>query len=264
MPFAPVALSTGPSNVEYLVAGTGPGVVLVHGTFAHAEANWTESIAELSDRFTVVAPNYAGSGATTAPDTVTVDDLAAQVLAAADHAGLTTFRLAGHSLGAVTAATLAARHPDRVESLVLHAPWAVTGTRGKAVFDLWQHLLRTDIAALARLLPLTVLRPETLAGWSTEVFEQTVAAFTDLLDPRKAVQIAADRSADIRDLLPRITARTLVLGSAYDQVVPIAEQREVADAIPAAEYLEFEAGHALPLEDGAGFVKAIAAFFDRD
>ncbi|GAB2559765.1 alpha/beta fold hydrolase [Nocardia heshunensis] len=263
MPFAPVALSHGPSTVEYLVTGTGPGVVLVHGTFAHAEANWAESIAELSDRYTVVAPNYAGSGATTAPDVVTVDDLAAQVLAAADHAGLTAFRLAGHSLGAVTAAALAARHPDRVESLVLHAPWSVTGTRAAAVFDLWQHLLRNDPAALARLLPLTVLRPETLAAWSAEDFEQTVAAFTDLLDPGKAVQIAADRSADIRDLLPRIAARTLVLGSAYDQVVPIAEQREVADAVPAAEYLEFEAGHALPLEDGPGFTKAIAAFFDR-
>ncbi|MFE3188870.1 alpha/beta fold hydrolase [Nocardia sp. NPDC059240] len=264
MPFAPVTLSNGPSTVEYLVTGTGPGVVLVHGTFAHAEANWAELTAELSERFTVVAPNYAGAGATTAPDAVTVDDLAAQVLAAADHAGLTTFQLAGHSLGAVTAATLAARHPDRVESLVLHAPWAVTGTRAAALFDLWQHLLRTDLDALARLLPLTVLRPETLSGWSTEVFEQTVAAFAGLLDPRQAVQVAADRSVDIRDLLPRIAARTLVLGSAYDQVVPIAEQREVADVIPAAEYLEFEAGHALPLEDGAGFTKAIAAFFDRN
>ncbi|GAB0105597.1 3-oxoadipate enol-lactonase [Nocardia sp. JMUB6875] len=263
MPFAPVTLSNGPSSVEYLVAGTGPGVVLVHGTFAHAEANWAESIALLSDRYTVVAPNLAGSGATTGPDEVSVEDLADQVLAAADHAGLTTFHLAGHSLGAVAAAALAARHPDRVNALVLHAPWAATGTRAAAQFDLWQHLLRTDQDALARLLPLTVLKPETLALWGADEFEQTVAAFAGLIRPAHAVQVAADRSADIRDLLPRIGSATLVLASAQDQIVPIAEQREVAHAIPAAECLEFDAGHALPLEDGPGFAKAITEFFDR-
>ncbi|MEC3913444.1 alpha/beta fold hydrolase [Nocardia sp. CDC160] len=263
MPFAPVTLTNGPSTVEYLVTGSGPGVVLVHGTFANAEANWAELMAELGERYTVVAPNYAGSGATAAPDTVTVDDLAAQVLAAADHAGLTSFHLAGHSLGAVAAAALAARHPERVNSLVLHAPWAATGIRAAAQFELWQHLLRTDPAALARLLPLTVLKPETVASWSAADFEDTVAAFAGLLAPSHAVQVAADRDADIRDLLPRITSATLVLASAQDQIVPIAEQREVAHAIPAAEYLEFDAGHALPLEDGPAFAKAITEFFDR-
>lgn len=264
MPFAPVTLTHGPGSVEYLVAGTGPGVVLVHGTFADAEANWAETIAELSDRYTVVAPNLAGSGATTGPDEVTVEDLAAQILAAADHAGLDTFYLAGHSLGAVAAAALAARHPDRVNALALHAPWAVTGTRAAALFDLWQYLLLTDRDALARLLPLTVLAPATLARWSAADFERTVAAFAALIAPCHSVQVAADAAVDIRELLPRIASATLVLASAQDQIVPIAEQREVAHAIPAAEYLEFDAGHALPLEDGPGFTKAISEFFDRN
>ncbi|AYF73430.1 alpha/beta hydrolase [Nocardia yunnanensis] len=263
MPFAPVTLSHGPSQVEYLIAGSGPGVVLVHGTFTNAEANWGELMGELAGRYTVVAPNYAGSGATTAPEVVSVDEMAEQVLAAADHAGVGRFQLAGHSLGAVIAATIAARHPDRVDSLVLHAPWVATGNRGAALFDLWRHLLETDPGALARLLPLTVLRTETVDAWNAAEFEQTVAAFAGLLDPRHVVQLAADRTADIRELLPRIVARTLVLASAYDQIVPIDEQREVADAIADAEYLEFAAGHALPLEDGPGFAKAITEFLDR-
>lgn len=263
MPFAPATLTHGPSTVEYLTAGTGPGVVLVHGTFATAEANWAPLIESLADRFTVVAPNLAGSGATTHPETVTVDDMATQVLAAADHAGLNRFQIVGHSLGAVVAATVAARHPDRVTGMVLHAPWATTNARGVALFELWETLLRTDPRRLATLLPLSVLRPETTAAWTDAEFADCVATFASLLDVRQTVQLAADRETDVRDLLPRISAPTLVLASGQDQVVDVAGQREVARVIPAAEYREFDAGHALPFEDGPGFAAAITAFLDR-
>lgn len=263
MPFAPAVLSQGSSSVEYLVTGAGPGAVLVHGTFAHAEANWAAVTEAIADRYTVVAPNLAGSGATTHPDVVTVDDMAAQVLAAADHAGLETFQVVGHSLGAVVAATLAAHHPDRVDGLVLHAPWVTTDARGAALFDLWDSLLRTDPTLLAQLLPLTVLRPEVTAAWSEAEFADCVAVFAGLLDIRHTVQLAADRHTDLRDLLPRISAPTLVLASGQDQVVDIAAQRAVALAIPAADYREFDAGHALPVEDCAGFTRAISEFLDR-
>jgi len=263
MPYAPVTLSNGKSVVEYLITGTGPAVVLVHGTFATNEGNFEPLIAELSDRYTVVAPNYAGSGGTTGPDRVSVDDLADQIVAAADHAGLGAFHLAGHSLGAVTAADLAARYPHRVDSLVLHAPWAATDARGRAQFDLWNELLRIDRRLLARLIPLTALRPEVTSAWTAAEFGTTVDYFEGILDPRQSVQVDADRAVDIRNLLPRITAPTLVLASTQDQIVPIADQREVAKAIPDAEIREFDAGHGLPVEDGPGFVEAVAEFFDR-
>lgn len=263
MPFAPVTLSNGESTVEYLVTGSGPALVLVHGTFATNEVNYEALIGALADRYTVVAPNYAGSGATTNPDRVSVDDLADQIVAAADHAGVGTFGLAGHSLGAVTAANVAARYPDRVDSLVLHAPWAVTDNRGRAQFDLWNDLLHSDRRSLAQLLTLTAFRPEVTSAWTTDEYQATVDFFESVLDPRKSVQVEADRAVDIRDLLPRITAPTLVLASTQDQIVPIADQREVAKTIPNAEIREFEAGHGLPAEDGPGFVKAIAEFFDR-
>ncbi|MBU3060098.1 alpha/beta hydrolase [Nocardia sp. NEAU-G5] len=263
MPFAPVTLSNGESNVEYLVTGTGPAVVMVHGTFATNEGNYEPLIAELADRFTVIAPNYAGSGATTAPDRVNVDDLADQVLAAAAHAGAETFHLAGHSLGAVTAANLAARYPDRVDSLVLHAPWAATDERGRTQFDLWNSLLRTDKRLLAQLITLTALRPEVTSAWTAEEYAANIDYFTSIIEPAQSVQVAVDREVDIRALLPLITAPTLVLASGQDQIVPIADQREVAQAISGAEYREFDAGHGLPAEDGPGFVEAIAGFFDR-
>lgn len=112
MPTSRVRISDGEAVVHYDLTGDGPGVVLVHGTAASRE-QWSPLTAELAGRFTVVAPDYSGSGATTDHGgPVTLADLADEVLAAANAAGLDTFHLVGHSLGAVVAARLAALRPS--------------------------------------------------------------------------------------------------------------------------------------------------------
>lgn len=68
---------------------------------------------------------------------LTVDDLAAQVIDSAEAAGAGPIHLVGQSLGAVVAATVAARRPDLVAALVLVSGWNVTDPRGHAMFDLW-------------------------------------------------------------------------------------------------------------------------------
>ncbi|MDI2129552.1 alpha/beta fold hydrolase [Yinghuangia seranimata] len=258
----PVALAHGPAEVEYFVSGTGPGLVLVHGTFADALGNWQPLIDAVADRYTVVAVNLVGSGGSTGPETVSADDLAGLVAAAAEHAGLDTYHLVGHSLGAVTAAALAARHPRRVRSLALHAPWARTDARGRYQFALWERLLREDPARLGELLQLTAFRPEATAGADNEDVAASVQGLAGMVSVRHVPQLRADRDADLRDRLPHVTAPTLVLVSGRDQIVPPADQRAVAAAIPGAALEEFDAGHALPFEDGDGFVKAVTAFLD--
>lgn len=263
MPITPIMLTHGPSDVEYHVTGSGPGLVLVHGTFANAHANWQPLIDEVADRYTIVAVNLPGSGASTGPGEVTVDDLARQVAAAAEHAGLETYHLVGHSLGAVTAATVAARHPQLVQSLVLHAPWTVTDARSRHQFELWHRLLGTDRELLAHLLQLTAFRPQATAGASDTDIAASVQGFLGMLAPGHASQLEADRTVDLRDLLPHIQAPSLVLVSTEDQIVRPADQHEVAHRIPGARTLEFGAGHALPFEDSTAFVKAIAEFLDQ-
>ncbi|WP_353074163.1 alpha/beta fold hydrolase [Amycolatopsis carbonis] len=102
------------------------------------------------ESFTVVAPDFSGSGSTVDHGgPVSIADLAAEALAAADDAGLTTFHVAGHSLGAVVAAHLAGTHPARVRSAVLHAAWPKTDPRQDAEFRYWLALLDhgTDVFA---------------------------------------------------------------------------------------------------------------------
>lgn len=262
MPTASVSLRHGPSEVEYHLAGTGPGVLLVHGTFGNAGPYWTPLTTRLADRYTVVSVNLAGSGATTHPDPVTVEDLAAQAAAAAAAAGLDDYHVIGHSLGAVIGAVLSARHRDRVRSLLLHAPWAVTDSRGRLQFDLWERLLGSDRHALAQLLQLTAVHMDNTGKLSDATVTDSVQGFADLVEPGHAVQLRVDRTVDIRALLPTIQAPTLVLVSLSDQIIPPTQQWAVADAIPGARTIEFDAGHALPFEDSAGFVSAVSDFLD--
>ncbi|WP_030061223.1 MULTISPECIES: alpha/beta fold hydrolase [Streptomyces] len=254
----------GPEPLDHVVAGSGPGLVLIHGTGADATSNWGPLIDTLRDRYTVVAPNLPGAGATPAdPAPIDLDSLADRILATARTAGLERFHLVGHSVGAVLATAVAARHPDAVTSLALHAGWVRTTPREAFMFDLWAHLLRTDPALLARHLVLTAMGPGLLDTLDEAQFAELAAGFTAMLDERILGQMELDTRIDLRDAVGRITAPTLVLASADDQILPPHHQRQLAAAIHQADYLEVPGGHGLPFEDPARFFSLITAYVDE-
>lgn len=96
-----------------------PVVVALHGITGNA-LSWARVAHHLAGRVTLIAPDLrgrAGSAALPGPYGIArhADDAAA--LAAA--AGKGRVVLAGHSMGAFTAAVAAVRHPDRFSSLLL-------------------------------------------------------------------------------------------------------------------------------------------------
>jgi pimeloyl-ACP methyl ester carboxylesterase len=170
-PKVSVRISGGDANVHYDVSGGGPGLVLVHGT-ATTREQWLPLTEAVRNRFTVVAPNYSGSGLTTDHGgPLTPADLAAEVLAAADHAGLDRFHLVGHSLGSAVATHLAGTHPSRVRSLFLHAGWVKTDVKMDAEFRYWLDLLEHGTEAFARMLPLMAFGPNYWASATVEANE---------------------------------------------------------------------------------------------
>ncbi len=64
-------------------------------------------------------------------------------------------------------------------------------------------------------------------------------------------------------LLSTITARTLVVGCTYDQMVPVDNQRAQAAAIPGARYDEVAAGHMFPIETPELFTATVTNFLDE-
>lgn len=255
--------SSATTALDAVTTGSGPGLVLIHGTGADATSNWTAVVEAAGGRYTVVAPNLPGAGTTPVPDgLLDVDQLADQVLATARAAGLREFHLVGHSIGAVVATALAAREPAAVTSLVLHAGWVVSGPRERFVFDLWRRLLRTDPALLARHLVATAFGPRLHAALDDEGFAELAAGFTAMLDERILPQIQLDGRIDLRAALPAVQAPTLVLASADDHIIPNYHQRALAEGLRNARYSEVPGGHGLPFEDPARFAALVMEFID--
>src|SRR5215471_9761448 len=87
------------------VAGSGPGLVLVHG-FGGAKEDFADHVPALARDYTVVIFDHRGHGASDKPEdpaAYSLERLAADTLAVADGAGLDAFRLLGHSMGGMVA-----------------------------------------------------------------------------------------------------------------------------------------------------------------
>src|SRR5512140_2909056 len=82
------------------VAGTGPGLLLVHG-FGGAKEDFADHVPALARDHTVVVFDHRGHGASDKPtdrDAYSIDRLARDILDVADGCDLDRFRLLGHSM----------------------------------------------------------------------------------------------------------------------------------------------------------------------
>ena len=254
------------SVVEYLLDGAGPGLVLVHGTGGSAEANWGHLVNRFARHWTVIRPNYSGSGNTTdVGGSLSVEQLAEQVLAAAKAGGKVPFDLVGFSLGAAVAAMVAARAPDLVRSLVLIAGFAdSTDSYLKLEFSLWQELIAHNRLALARLFLLTGLSHSFLANLSEAEIEASVSSIVAGTNwDGLARQVELDLTLDIREEVRSITRPTLVVGCTHDCIVPVKHSKRLAATIPCSEYTELATGHLAALEEPDALAIVIETFLIR-
>lgn len=103
-------------QIHVATAGNGPPLLLLHG-FPHTWLVWREVMEALAATHQVIAPDLRGLGATTrAADGYDLDTLVADALAVLPREPAI---VAGLDLGGPVAFLAAARHPDRVRSLVM-------------------------------------------------------------------------------------------------------------------------------------------------
>src|SRR6516164_6097132 len=111
-------------RTNYIAAGAGRPLILVHGSGpgVTAYANWKGVIPGLAERFRVLAPDMIGFGYTQVPEAVEVFDLDLWVdhlVGFMDALEVARAAFVGNSYGGALSLALAARHPERVERLVL-------------------------------------------------------------------------------------------------------------------------------------------------
>ncbi|MFD9335620.1 alpha/beta fold hydrolase [Streptomyces sp. NPDC060028] len=223
----------------------GPGLLLAHGGGGSVETNFGTVLDALAAEYSVVGVDYPGTGGTPrAEKPLELDALADQLVAAADAEGLERFAVLGYSLGGNVAVRIAARYPERVTALVLTATFARAGNRLKLVADLWSGLAeRGESELLARLLVPLAFSPAALEGLTPEQVEQVVWETAGSIPPGSGDHVDLLKGADLRAELARIDVPALVVATTEDQLVPLALQRELADALPGARLAELPTGH---------------------
>jgi N-formylmaleamate deformylase len=111
-------------DINLTIAGQpdGPAVLLLHGLYDRWQV-WEPVVRPLVDRYRVIAPDLRGHARSGKPDTgYAYPDYVADLVELLDDSRIPEAVVAGHSLGALVAAHLAAAAPDRVLALVLVDP----------------------------------------------------------------------------------------------------------------------------------------------
>jgi len=229
--------ATPAGRIAYSVAGSGPPLLCDPGWITHLRQqlelySFGAFVERLAERFTVIRYDKPGCGLSDREGTdLSFDGQVAAALAVADAVGAGRFRLFGASQAGQLAAAIAARHPDRVEALVLYG----TCASGR---DLAPAEVRDSIVALVRAhwgLGLKVLTGLFVPDPTAEEVE----TFTRLQRASASSEVAARLleeyyETDIRALLPAIQAPTAVLHREADKGTRFELGREVAALIPGA------------------------------
>lgn len=242
-------------DIRYVRAGTGPTLILVHG-FASSMYSWSDVIGPLSARFDVVALDLPGFGASSQPADLSFDDQPRAVLGLMDALGIGKAHFGGSSMGGALSLILAARHPERVDRVViLDAPGFAVRPDER---PLLVRLLGTPVAAaLAPHLPVRrVLTRATLKYLivdSSRVTEERVDEYMAPLQrpgALEAIRSLLGSRVDERFVadLARIQAKTLVVWGRYDRWLPLSDADRFVAALKGATKVVMETGH-LPQEE---------------
>lgn len=201
----------------------------------------------------------------------TLTAFATDALILLDELGIERAHIAGWSMGSAVAQELALKAPDRVRSLSLYTPWGRTDADLAARFQRMRDLAEsgTDLVAVEEHTLEIILSPEALAALP-DLHAAAAAATQEPGYPSRAALIGhleASIEHDALDRLPSLACPTFVVAGAHDVLTPPYLAREVAQAIPGAEYEEFTvpaASHALLVELAEPFNALAGSFLDRN
>ena len=252
-------------RLAYATVGDGPPLLKSAHWLGHLEYDWELPIARhfllgLARDHTLVRYDARGNGLSDWDvDEISLDAWVSDMETVADAVGLGRFPLIGLSQGYAVAIAYAVRHPERVSHLILYGSFAAgAGNRPNATAA---H--RERLAAMKTLVK---------HGWGADnpafrqifTFQLMPAATKEQMDAFHELQrlsgspegaeryLETVNDLDVRELLPQVKARTLVMHVRGDPRVPCDLGRELAAAIPGARFVALPGKNHVLLEQDPG------------
>jgi pimeloyl-ACP methyl ester carboxylesterase len=249
--------------VHYTDEGNPAGrtLILVHGFAASVHA-WRPWVERLSGDYRLIAIDLPGHGLTKAPKgyRASLEGNAALIDSLADHAHVSRFVLVGHSMGGAVSLGYAMDRQEGPNALVLinSAGWpGEDGKKSSGPPAFVQLLINNPVGrGIAKL-----FEPRLFAGGGLKSAYLDETLVTDALLDRYADLAMAPGHRDVlltqrsspatpiigKDFL-KITAPTLVLAGEKDKLIPVADSKAIAAAIPNARIVTYPEGGHLPME----------------
>jgi 2-hydroxy-6-oxonona-2,4-dienedioate hydrolase len=261
-------------------AGTGPALLMMHGSSGHAEA-FARNIIPLAERFRVIAPDYLGSGMTEYPSTFpTMRDRVDHMIGILDAAGVETATVLGESFGGSHAISGALWYPDRVSGLIVvvgGGPFLVDTVAAD------EQKLARGMKGLIEGNARIVAEGPTMEGVRDRLawlFYQPDKSLTDELIALRYYYYQRDNirraNADVVAALRRgetisvpmgpeqlstVTQPTLFIWTDHNPTIPTSQARKASEYIPNVQFVEMtDCGHWPQWEDPSTFNKVVTDF----
>lgn len=251
-------------EIAYWTEGAGTPVVWLQGLNADHTA-WASQVAAFRGEYLCIAidnRDVGRSGRASGP--YTLADMAGDVRTVLDALAAPDAHVVGLSMGGSIAQHLALAAPEWVRSLTLVSSFARPDARLVEILEAWR-------AIYPRLGPAEFARQAWPWLFSWRFFERpanprNLQRYAENAprpqEPAAFVrQAEASHSRDRRADLAGLRVPTLVIAGAEDALVPPYLGRELAEAIPGAEFVVLpDVGHSANLEGRAAFNRLLGEF----
>jgi pimeloyl-ACP methyl ester carboxylesterase/DNA-binding winged helix-turn-helix (wHTH) protein len=269
-----------PDGVNLAIAASGKGLPIVKtGTWlTNVERDWHSPLwsplfSRLSSEFHLVRYDPRGCGLSDwSVSEISFEGFVTDLEAVVDSLGLERFALFGLSQGAAVSIAYAARHPERVQRLILSGGfslgWQKRGNSAEiaareAILTLMQQGWGQDNPAFRQLYDQRMW-PDATAEQRSWLNEMQRASTS----PENAIRIQrAFGDFSVASLLEQIAMPTLVLHSRNDVTQPLEYGRMLAHAIPKSRFVEIDSRNHIPLSHEKAwqrYINEVCAFLKEN
>jgi 3-oxoadipate enol-lactonase len=248
-------------RIAYRIDGPESADTLVLANSLGADLRmWDPQMESLSSHFRVVRYDTRGHGESDVDaEPTTIGRLGADLVALLDHLNVDRAHLCGLSLGGLTALWAAVYHGDRVGRAVFANAAARFGTTQS-----WDDRMRT-----VREDGMAAIRDAVVARFLGAQFRaahpDVARQIGDMVEATSSIgylaACAALRDADLRDVVSRIRAPSLIVAGELDESAPLRQSEELHAAIAGSELVVLRgAAHLTNVEQAEEFTGVVTTF----
>jgi len=264
-------------DTAYQMEGHGPALLLLHG-IAGSSRTWRDVIPHLTDRFTVIAPDFMGHGQSDKPvGDYSLGAFASGIRDLLDVLDIDRASVVGQSFGGGVAMQFAYQHPERCERLVL----VDSGGLGREVN--WVLRVMT-LPGSEYVMP--VVFPGFVRDWGDSLFRmindrgirlgrlaEMWSAYASLAEAEnrqafaRTIKSVIDPGGQTVSAIDRLYLAspmpTLIVWGDRDDIIPVSHAYAAHDAMPGSRLVIIEGvGHFPQIEAPEQFVEALVDFID--